>query len=158
MQLVLYNNLSDKRQINKNITELSTVEIKLKNDGEIIKPTIILSAGFLPPAANYAYISDLHRYYFIDGQKIIPGNQLELSLSVDVLMSWKSAILNSSVIAERTSNKYNKYIPDKIPMLSRQNNIFKAFTPYQGAYAFDSGAITAETPCILLTVVKGANQ
>ena len=29
---------------------------------------------------------------------------------------------------------------------------------YQGAYAFDSGTITAETPCILLTVIKGVQQ
>ena len=86
MQLILYNNISDKRKLNKTITQLSTVEIKLKNENEIVKPTVILSSAYLPPSANYAYIATLKRYYYINGQRILPGKQLELDLSVDVLM------------------------------------------------------------------------
>ena len=155
MQLILYNNISDKRKLSKSITQLSTVEIKLKDENEIVEPTVILSAAYLPPSANYAYIANLGRYYYINGQHILPGNQLELNLSVDVLMSWIDLILNSTVVAERSTNKFNRYIGDNIPLLAKQNNIFKAFTPFQGLYAFDSSQITAETPCILLTVTKG---
>ena len=156
MNIILYNTKDDNRKLNKTLTEIKTITVRLKDDTDIMHPVIELDGANLPPTANYCHIAAFGRYYYINQQDIKIGRDLVLTLSVDVLMSWKSLILNSTVIAERTSNKYNKYIPDKIPMLSRQNNIFKAFTPYQGAYAFDSGTITAETPCILLTVVKGA--
>lgn len=156
MDIILYNTKDDNRKLNKTLTEIKTIAVRLKDDTDIMHPVIELDGANLPPTANYCYIAAFGRYYYINQQDIKIGRDLVLTLSVDVLMSWKSLILNSTVIAERTSNKYNKYIPDKIPMLSRQNNIFKAFTPYQGAYAFDSGTITAETPCILLTVIKGA--
>ena len=158
MDIILYNTKDDNRKLNKTLTEIKTITVRLKDDTDIMHPVIELNGANLPPTANYCYIADFGRYYYINQQDIKIGRDLVLTLSVDVLMSWKSLILNSTVIAERTSNKYNKYIPDKIPMLSRQNNIFKAFTPYQGAYAFDSGTITAETPCILLTVIKGVQQ
>lgn len=158
MDIILYNTKDDNRKLNKTLTEIKTITVRLKDDTDIMHPVIELDGANLPPTANYCYIAAFGRYYYINQQDIKIGRDLVLTLSVDVLMSWKSLILNSTVIAERTSNKYNKYIPDKIPMLSRQNNIFKAFTPYQGAYAFDSGTITAETPCILLTVIKGVQQ
>ena len=158
MNIILYNTKDDNRKLNKTLTEIKTITVRLKDDTDIMHPVIELDGANLPPTANYCYIAAFGRYYYINQQDIKIGRDLVLTLSVDVLMSWKSSILNSTVIAERTSNKYNKYIPDKIPMLSRQNNIFKAFTPYQGAYAFDSGTITAETPCILLTVIKGVQQ
>lgn len=158
MDIILYNTKDDNRKLNKTLTEIKTITVRLKDDTDIMHPVIELDGANLPPTANYCYIAAFSRYYYINQQDIKIGRDLVLTLSVDVLMSWKSLILNSTVIAERTSNKYNKYIPDKIPMLSRQNNIFKAFTPYQGAYAFNSGTITAETPCILLTVIKGVQQ
>ena len=158
MNIILYNTKDDNRKLNKTLTEIKTITVRLKDDTDIMHPVIELDGANLPSTANYCYIAAFGRYYYINQQDIKIGRDLVLTLSVDVLMSWKSSILNSTVIAERTSNKYNKYIPDKIPMLSRQNNIFKAFTPYQGAYAFDSGTITAETPCILLTVIKGVQQ
>ena len=158
MNIILYNTKDDNRKLNKTLTEIKSITVRLKDDTDIMHPVIELDGANLPPTANYCYIAVFGRYYYINQQDIKIGRDLVLTLSVDVLMSWKSLILNSTVIAERTSNKYNKYIPDKIPMLSRQNNIFKAFTPYQGAYAFDSGTITAETPCILLTVIKGVQQ
>ena len=158
MDIILYNTKDDNRKLNKTLTEIKLITVRLKDDTDIMHPVIELDGANLPPTANYCYIAAFGRYYYINQQDIKIGRDLVLTLSVDVLMSWKSQILNSTVIAERTSNKYNKYIPDKIPMLSRQNNIFKAFTPYQGAYAFNSGTITAETPCILLTVIKGVQQ
>ena len=158
MDIILYNTKDDNRKLNKTLTEIKSITVRLKDDTDIMHPVIELDGANLPSTANYCYIAAFGRYYYINQQDIKIGRDLVLTLSVDVLMSWKSLILDSTVIAERTSNKYNKYIPDKIPMISRQNNIFKAFTPYQGAYAFNSGTITAETPCILLTVIKGVQQ
>lgn len=153
MNVVLYNNLSDYRTLNKTIIELSTVDIKLKNEGEILRPLITLSSAFLPPTANYAYIEKFGRYYFIESQKILPGNMLEISLKVDVLMSWKSIINNSNVIAVRSTNRGHKMLPDNIPIQAKRNIIYKRFSG--GNSAFGSDKVTAETRCFLLTVLNG---
>lgn len=157
MDIILYNTTDDNRKLNKTLTAIKTIPVRLKDDTDIMHPVIELDAANLPPTANYCYIAAFGRYYYINQQGIKVGRDLMLTLSVDVLMSFKSQILASTVVAARSSKNFNRYLSDKIPLSARQNNIFKAFTPYQGAYAFDSGAINTETPCILLTVVKGGN-
>lgn len=153
MQLILYNNISDKRKLNKTITQLSTVEIKLKNENEIVNPTVILSAAYLPPSANYAYIATLKRYYYINGQRILPGNQLELNLSVDVLMSFKDIIKNSVVVARRSGNNYNKMLPDMIPLQANRNVLYRKFAG--GSAGFGSDKISASSKCYCLSVLNG---
>lgn len=153
MQMILYNNKSDNRELNKTLVQLSTVEIKLKDDNEVVNPSIILSGSYLPPSANYAYIAALGRYYYINGQRIIPGNQLELSLKVDVLMSWQSVIKTAQVIASRSTNKLNKHLPDIIPVLSKRNVLYKKFT---GADSFfGSDKVSTDTYSYILTVAAG---
>lgn len=159
MEMILCTNNSDNRELNKNITQISTVGIKLKDDNEIVNPTVILSGGYLPPAANYAYIATLHRYYFINGQRIMPGKQLELMLKVDVLMSWQTVVKTSQVIASRSSNKPNKQIPDQIPLIAKRNVIYKRLEG--GIYergGFGSDVITSLTPSILLSVINGRGE
>lgn len=155
MNIILYNTNSDPRRLNKSLTQLSTISVRLKDDTDIMRPVIELDSANLPPAANYCYIEKFGRYYFINRQGIATGLDLMITLDVDVLMSFSGIIKNSRVVAKRTSNKYNRYINDNIPLLAKQNNLRKAFTPHQGLYAFDSSTITADTPCILLTVLKG---
>ena len=115
--------------------------------------SVILSSTYLPPAANYAYIANFGRYYFIEGQRILPGNQIELSLKVDVLMSWKTVINDSNVIAIRSTNRGHKMIPDNIPIQAKRNVIYKQFTG--GNSSFGSDKISADTRCYLLTVMNG---
>ena len=153
MQLILYNNISDKRKLNKTITQLSTVEIKLKDENEIVNPTVILSAAYLPPSANYAYIAKLKRYYYINGQRILPGNQLELNMSVDVLMSFKDVINNSVVVARRSGNNYNKMLPDMIPLQANRNVLYRKFAG--GSVGFGSDKISASSKCYCLSVLNG---
>lgn len=158
MDIILYNTTDDSRKLNKSLTAIKTITVRLKDDTDIMHPVIDLDAANLPPTANYCYIAAFNRYYYINQQGIKIGRDLTLTLSVDVLMSFKTQILASTVVAARSSKYCNRYLSDKIPISAKQNNIFKAFNPYQGAYAFNSGLITDEIPCILLTVVKGVNQ
>ena len=124
MDLVLYKNLSDLNHISKNITALATVSALLKNETEITTPVVRLKSA-MPPGANYCYIPAFERYYYINKQNIIPGGINELTLQCDVLMSFKSTILNSTVIAERSTNHCNKSLPDNLPLLAKRNVIYK---------------------------------
>ena len=155
MDIILYNTADDNRKLNKTLTEIKTIPVRLKDDADIMHPVIELDSANLPPTANYCYIAAFNRYYFINQQGIKIGRDLTLTLAVDVLMSFKTQILASTVVAERSSKYCNRYLSDKIPISAQQNNIFKVFEPYQGLYAFDSGSLTIDTPCILLTVTKG---
>lgn len=156
MTIILYQNESDKRKLNKAITQLATAEIKLKDINEVVNPTVILSAAFLPPSANYAYISALRRYYYIAGQRIIPGNQIELSLKVDVLMSFKEVINNSVVVARRSTNNYNKLLPDNIPLQANRNVLYRKFEG--GNAGFGSQTVNENSKCYCLSVLNGGTQ
>lgn len=153
MNMILYNNKSDNRTLNKDITEVSTVSMTLKDGNNIMSPVIILSADYLPPAANYAFISALSRYYYITAQRILPGNQLEISLKVDVLMSHKELIKSAQVVAKRSTNLPNKRLPDNIPILANRNIIYKAF--FGGSKLFGSDKVNSESKCYLLSVMNG---
>ena len=153
MQLILYINNSDNRTLNKSLTEISTIDIKLKNETEIINPVAIIS-GSIPSAANYAYISALNRYYYITGQRILPGKILEVSLREDVLMSWRVFLIQKAqVIAERSSNVPNKKLPDSVPVLANRNVIYKKFNG--ASEGFGSQTISANSRCYCLTVLNG---
>lgn len=153
MQLVLYANNSDNRALNKSLTEISTIDIKLKNETEIISPVAIIS-GNIPSAANYAYISALNRYYYITGQRILPGKILEVSLREDVLMSWRVFLTqNARVIAERSTNVPNKKLPDSVPVLANRNVIYKKFNG--ASEGFGSQTISTDSKCYCLTVLNG---
>lgn len=153
MQLILYTNNSDNRALNKSLIEISTIDIKLKDETEIINPVAVIS-GSIPSAANYAHISALNRYYYITGQRILPGKILEVSLREDVLMSWRVFLIQKAqVIAERSTNVPNKKLPDSVPVLANRNVIYKKF---KGASeGFGSQTISADSKCYCLTVLNG---
>lgn len=155
MKLVLYNNKSDSRVINKSIELIGEIDVILKSSQNIMSPEIMLQTKTLPIEANYCYISDFGRYYYINAQRLENGNISSIELTVDVLMSFKDMILKSTVAAERTTNKYNRYLPDIVPTLAKFNNIYKLFTPPAVGQPFYSDGITATNYSILLTVLKG---
>ena len=155
MKIVLYNNKSDSRVLNKSIEQIAEIDVILKSVQNIMAPEIMLQTKTLPIEANYCYISDFGRYYFINAQRLDNGNVSKIELTVDVLMSFKDMILRSTVVAERTTNKYNRYLPDIVPTLAKFNNIYKLFTPPAVGIPFYSDGINSNTNSMLLTVLKG---
>lgn len=154
MTLTLYQNQSEINYLNKSLSEIATVSAVLKNDTDISKPIIQLKSA-LPPNSNYCYIQAFGRYYFITSQKILPGGINELTLECDVLMSFKSTILASSVIAERSTNRCNKKLPDNIPLLAKRNVLYKKLIGGIGeSNYFGSDKPGAANYSLLLTVIN----
>lgn len=90
-------------------------QCKLKSPCSVLKPVLEIK---ISPAnqsswvsANYAYIPDFNRYYFITST-VLNGNIVELSLVVDHLASWKAAITGSTQYVLRSSSSYNGTIKD----------------------------------------------
>lgn len=120
MTAILYNNVSDSREINKNLTELSTINITLYLDTNVATPVFKVK-NFINNA-NYMYVPDLHRYYYINNQTL--SNQcVYLHCSVDVLMSYKTDILNSECLISRSEIDYNDNIVDTLAPIT-ENTVY----------------------------------
>lgn len=61
---------------------------------------------------NYVYISKLKRYYYVTNPILTTKDYTKLVLQEDVLMSWKSLILQQSAYVTRYGASSNKYLVD----------------------------------------------
>ena len=117
MNVILYNNKSDKRQLVKNITEIKTISATAKGEINIISPTLILE--YFSTDFNYCYISDFKRYYFVNSITLLSGQRVQINLSVDVLMTYKEEIKNLTVNVLRYENIEPTFLTDsRIPLFS----------------------------------------
>lgn len=126
MALILYEVTDSDNVVNKTLNDGMSIEIKLKRDIDQIYPSLIIRENESLPltAFNYCYIEELKRYYFINSIKQLRAGLFELSLSVDVLMTYKDSILNSEARFNR-SIKNGDYIESNI--LSNVNADIKLF-------------------------------
>lgn len=113
MNINFYKNTSDNNVLNKNITLISTHNIKLKDECNIMTPSILIH-GDISNDINYAYIEKWGRYYYVRDKKSLNNGIYEIFLKVDVLMSFKEKILNLQCIIDKQqdSTNINKYYDD----------------------------------------------
>lgn len=101
MLIHLYNNTSERNALTKTLTNEISVSGSLREESNIHNPVIMINApsiiGF-----NYAYIPDFYRYYYVNDITSVRVGLWRLTLICDVLMSFKSAILNSYAIIDHT--------------------------------------------------------
>lgn len=144
MKLILYNNFSETNQVNKNISKVIELEGSLLESTSIINPIIkiffnpegmesyvvednqeyivfnglkITWDSFIYDyvlAANYAYIPEFNRYYFINDIISVRRNIWQLIMNVDVLMSYKDELLKLDAFVLRNEFDFNKYVKDDL--------------------------------------------
>ena len=115
MKLTFMKTSSDKRDLRKSTTTIKTVNCKIKEGTSIINPTLIInkmSASHIRQC-NYAHISDFGRYYFINDIVEMPAEQIQVSLHVDVLNTYKDNIRGLTTLIERQENVYSPYFVDE---------------------------------------------
>lgn len=109
MEIIFYSLTDDRRKLNKTLLNgVSMQNVTLKNnDNKLSKLSIVLNADIA--GKNYCYIPELQKYYFIDNISIISNTLKRYDLNIDVLMSYKSAILNAELnIIQCDSNYINE--------------------------------------------------
>ena len=112
MQITLYQNSSEKEKIGKTLTIIDTLNGTLKENTSIINPEILIEYNN-PTAFNYCYIDAFNRFYFVKDVTIIHNNIMRISLTVDVLESFKTQILTQNVIIDKNMSDYELYLPDE---------------------------------------------
>lgn len=121
-------NSSPDNYVNKTVSVSKLIDCTLKQECSILYPTLIVNNLGIT-TCNYALIPDFgNRYYYISDIITLNENTLEVHLTIDVLMTYKTDILTSEAIIARNQNMYNRYITDnKFTVLSYERIQTKQF-------------------------------
>lgn len=117
--------------INKKISSLvedkTTGEFEgyLREECSIIDPIIDVPYISQVLDANYVYIPEFERYYFINNYVFVNSSTVRIYLHVDVLMSFKEKIYNCSGIVER--NEKGNYFIDDNSLVATNESIINTF-------------------------------
>lgn len=112
MKIQLYQTISPKERVNKTLTAVgSALTGTIKEESSIIDPIIKISASSLPDA-NYLYIEEFKRYYYINNIICDYDGIFEIHAHVDVLMSNKTALLKQRAVIAKQQKRWNLYLND----------------------------------------------
>ena len=113
MTITVYNNSSPSNKIGKSLSTISTLSGNLRDNCSRTNPVVTIEADISSlNNANYIYISEFSRYYFITDIVSIRNGICEIHAKIDVLESFKTDILNSTVITKRQRDNWNLYVDD----------------------------------------------
>lgn len=113
-------NASATNVVDKDLTQTSHNLGTLRDGSSIIDPVILLEveqAGWPYTNANYMYIQEFNRYYYVTNIISVHNRLWEIHAHVDVLMSYKEQIRQQTAIVARQESKYNLYLDDGIFMV-----------------------------------------
>lgn len=99
----LFFNTSDKRYMNKKLQQIGNdLNVDLIEPTSVIDPDIILSKNTQIMKANYIFLEDFGRYYYINGYTF-EYERIIAHCHVDVLMSFAPELSKETVIVERSN-------------------------------------------------------
>lgn len=121
MNITLYTTSSDRKQLRKTLDNKGiTVSAHMKEPCSLMNPVVTIqqaSAGSSWAQLNYVYIPTFLRYYFIDNITVLNDGLLELSMHVDVLMTYADALSAQQLEIVRSSSLNSKlYIDPEMPL------------------------------------------
>ena len=132
IEIYTFNNKSANHVVHKNITQIQNTTCEFYGDVDVKRPVVILTTT-ISKLANYAYIPELHRYYYIENPVIKNDGRLILYLNSDPLMSFWDEYKNSPCVAKRSSSNYDPYLVDD--MISVRENVKYNIRRLSGTFA-----------------------
>lgn len=135
--IIMQVNYSDKKALDKTITDVITLEGALREGTSIIDPVVVVTGDILNYiGSNYMTIQEFNRQYFITNIKALRTNVYEISGHVDVLSTYANDIRTNTALLRRQENKWNLYLND---------GVFKVYqNPNVNTFPFPSGFSTKE--------------
>lgn len=146
VKLTLYQYTGQKNVVNKSLPVGIDCLGVLRDITDVINPTIIIRVK-TPVKANYAYLPDFGRYYFIDSISYISGDKAEINLSVDVLKSYESEIMDATATVRETDNP-DKYASNRETVYNRKPKFEKVEFPNKN--------LLNDTGTIVMVTIKGS--
>lgn len=113
MDVVFYYNQSDDRQINKILDTGETFVGSLRDEVSIMNPVVRFDTDAVL-RYNYCYIPEFQRYYAITNVVAYREGLFDVSMDVDVLMSFRRHILQLPCVVDKQTDATNgdEYIDD----------------------------------------------
>ena len=144
--MIIYNYKGQPNTINKKLTPLGTINVALRPEINVHNPTLKIQ---IPPnmyGFNYVYIEDFKKYYFVDNFMYLGGNTYLLTLSLDVLQTYKDVILQSTALIVESDNANRD--------LSVNSNVYNVF-PKTDILHFPNSKLFDKEGSIIMVTLKG---
>ena len=122
MTLKFYNISDDPRTLTKGLRDtgadanlIKTVTAKLKGDSSVGEPVFEIKYDGDLLSANYFYVVDWSRYYFIPKPSTLSMQRMFVQGRCDVLMTYRTQIKELVCVIERQEDRdrCDMYLPDK---------------------------------------------
>lgn len=131
-------------EINKTLQENEEYTGVLNSTVNILEPVIRFRSNNVV-TFNYVYIESLQRYYFVSEIRQ-DGDICTVRLRVDVLVTYKDIILNSTATLTKSENG-NKYLSNRLNVVDVRPNVRKL--------DFPNKELLNETGSIVMVTIKG---
>lgn len=99
--------------------------VYFKDDTNLNSPTLLIDGNLGGVyAANYMYIHDWSWYYFITDITFVNYTMSEVHCEIDVLATFKTAILSQSAFIVYSTSNFNRWLKDeRIPIVIKDSEI-----------------------------------
>ena len=149
-QIHTYKSSAEQNRVDKTnfLTADMIISGVLREASSLIHPSITFTSDIIP-TFNYVYIPKFNRYYYVTDITSIKNKLWQMSLTVDVLMTYKEALLACTGYIDRNENEYNGLIPDGMISLEKGETIEtvalnnELFTSTRGSYVIQGLLIGA---------------
>lgn len=108
MEIKLYKTSSPRKKLVKDLTDGITLVGTLRAQSSVMAPTFTVQDTAVV-GYNYCYIPDFGRWYYINGIDALRSNLYELSLGIDVLMTYAAEIRQNYAIIDKVENFGSAY-------------------------------------------------
>lgn len=112
MTIILYTTTSEKNSVNKSLSEVANLTGTMRESSSIINPSINIAGDASISRANYAYIPEFGRYYFITEIESIRNGLWKVIMHVDVLYTYREQIKANYAIIQRNEIDYDLKLND----------------------------------------------
>lgn len=152
----------DNRVVSKNLTAFPNNQytgVIPKGEFNIMKPQLIIKVdsaniGELMGFANYMYIPELGRYYYIQSKSLLTGNRISITGAIDVLKTYDSGIRNLNGTITRQENiGINDIVDSLLPLKNRKDLAVIEFDSSE----FNITSATANSNNFVLNVSGGGS-
>lgn len=125
MNIILYKTSSPKNQLNKSLTQVADITGESNESIGNVNTSFILSDAHLTNVknSNYMYSGITGKYYFITDYEI-KNQTVKIIAKEDVLMSFKTQILNNACTISKNENIANSYLADNGYQIKTYKDIF----------------------------------
>lgn len=98
------------KNIGSNTLQFSCTGV-LRDESSVVDPVILIEHAN-PVSANYAYIAEFRRYYYIRNWEAVRSGLWRCTMHTDVLKTFSEGILGSPCVVSKSSNRFNLYLND----------------------------------------------